>query len=318
MSDQKDKESHNPISFIQEFFGTCKTYEQAMDFLKIHKSNKFFEYSLVISRKILFSLVVYQFGKEMNYPDVLYTKARQMILYFLQNKEDHPLERRRIVRNFIEEFDKFKKEDLKKYMYELGVEYAQLQDIKNHLGETEDDQIWKQQIEELQNKITEYVNQSNGYPDFQKCLDSLLSMKKEIIQQFMEQAYWDIVKEDLSHNKFDLLITNFLDIKQMLLEIHRDEDTIEIMDEKYFIQLLENQLFDDKALIGQIEFIYGKMKKYGIPIYDSLIDKTKKSLIEEVEKTGINSDIIVKTFQKTVPLLKFYLDVIRIYRKKIP
>lgn len=328
------KTDANLLHLIHEFFSTCKTYDLAMQFLKSNRNCKFYEYTHVSSRKILLSLLIYQFGKEIDYPDELISKARQMILFILRERDvqakeqgqgrsqesqeqGQVKERRKVIREFLEEFDKYKKEDLRKYMYELGVEYAQLQDIKDRLKEGEDDDIWKEQIEILQKKILEYVHHSNGYDEFQKCLSSLQSIKNQIIEQCMEHAYWDILKQDLEEKRYDLLLKNFTEIKNMLLEMHEDEDTKEIMDEKYLQQLLTNDLFDDRAFIGQIEFIYGKMKKYGIPIYDPLIEKTKLSLIHEIKEKGLSTDIIVKTFQKTLPMLKFYIDIIKIYRKKI-
>lgn len=308
----------NIIPLIHEFFSTCKTYDLAIEFLRTNRMSKIFDYTLVNSRKILLALVIYQFGKDVDYPEALQSKARQMILYFLKNKEDEENERKNVVEKYLVEFNNYKKEDLKKYMYELGVEYVQLQDIKDRMnGELEDEVQWKEQIEHLQKKILEYVNSCNGYDEFQKCLASLLSIKQQIIEEAVEKTYWNMVLADIQNKKFDLLIANFQDIKNMLLEIHDDQDTKEIMDENYFKQLLENELFDERAMIGQIEFIFGKMKKYGIPVYDSLIEKTKNGLIKDILDKGLIPDVIVKTFHKTVPMLKFYLEIIQIYRKKI-
>lgn len=318
-SDRDNRSCVNIVSMIHQFFSTCKTYELATDFLRSNRTIKIFDYSLVSSRKILLALVIYQFGKEIDYPESLQSKARQLILYLLKNKEtQEEQERKNIIDQYLFEFDCYKKEDLKKYMYELGVEYSQLEDMKERMnGELEDEIQWKDQIEHLQKKILEFVHSSNGYDEFQKCLASLLSIKQQIIEEAMEKTYWKMVLEDIQDKRFDLLIANFQDIKNMLLEIHDDQDTKEIMDEKYFLQLLENELFDERAMIGQIEFIFGKMKKYGIPVYDSLIDKSKNGLIKEIEENGLTPSLIVKTFQKTVPMLKFYLEIIQIYRKKI-
>lgn len=309
------------VNLIHEFFSTCITYDHAMDFLITNRACKFFEYSLVSSRKMLLALVIYQFGKEIDYPEALQSKARQMILFLLRNNSENvsgtEQERKQIVKEYLVAFDEYKKEDLKKYMYELGIEYAQLDDLKLRLKENETDETWKEQIEHLQKKIREYVHSSNGYDEFQKCLSYLHSMKEQIVEQVMEETYWKMIKEDLEAKRYDLIIANFVDIKNMLLEIHDDQDTKEIMDESYFQQLLENDLFDDRAMLGQIDFIFVKMKKYGIPVYDKLIDKTKEILVKDIQENGLTIDVIVKTFQKTVLMLKFYLDIINIYRKKI-
>ena len=321
MSDPTITERDILVRLIQEFFSTCKTYELAMDFLKINKNVKFFDYSNQISRKILLGLVIYQFGKEIGYPDILQQKARQMILFILTTKDPSLLkgtERRKVIREFLEEFEKYKKEDLKKYMYEIGVEYHQLQDIKDRLDmKDESSKDWIEQIEDLQKQILNYVHMSNGYNEFQNCLATLNAVKEQIVMESLEESYWRLLLSEVKEKRYDLLISNYSEIKNILLQIRDESDVKEIMDEKYLTQLLENDLFDEKALKGQIDFIFMKMKRHGIPIYDSLIDKTKKSLYDKIDENGISPEIIVEAFQKTLPLLTFYYDIIKIYRKQM-
>lgn len=309
------------VPIIHEFFSTCKTYDLAMEFLKTKKDSKFFDYTNSVSRKILLGLVIYQFGKEIGYPELLQQKARQMILFVLTTKDPNILkgpERRKIVREFLEEFEKYKKEDLKKYMYDLGIEYHQLQDIKDRLDERdESSKEWIEQIEDIQKQILNYVHLSNGYDHFQDCLSSLNSLREQIVMDHLEKAYWNLLLTEVKEKRFDLLISNYTEIKNILLKIRDEQDVHEIMDESFLNQLLENDLFDDKALKGQIDFIFMKMKRHGIPIYDSLIDKTKKSLFDKIDENGISPEIIVESFQKTLPLLKFYYDIIKIYRKQM-
>jgi hypothetical protein len=309
------------VPIIHEFFSTCKTYDLAMDFLKANKNSKFFDYTNSVSRKILLGLVIYQFGKEIGYPDLLQQKARQMILFVLTTKEPKILkgpERRKIVREFLEEFEKYKKEDLKKYMYDLAIEYHQLQDIKDRLDKREESSNeWIGQIEDIQKQILNYVHLSNGYDDFQDCLSSLNSLKEQIVMDNLEKAYWNLLLTEVKEKRFDLLISNYTEIKNILLQIRDEQDVHEIMDESFLNQLLENDLFDEKTLKGQIDFIFMKMKRHGIPIYDSLIDKTKKSLFDKIDENGISPEIIVESFQKILPLLKFYYDIIKIYRKQM-
>jgi hypothetical protein len=133
----------------------------------------------------------------------------------------------------------------------------------------------------------------------------------------LENAYWDMMLDDLSNNKLDLLMGNYKEIKNMLLEMKDDQDTKEILDEDYLIQLLKNQLFEAKTLADQIEFIYHKMKIYGVPIYDKLLDKQKKELLDELLEKGLSNEMIVQVFRKTIPIVQNYLEIIRIYRKEI-
>jgi hypothetical protein len=367
--DEKKLVQEQPITrlvpLIHEFFNNCSTHAIGMEFLKANKCCNFFEYNRVSSRKILMSLIVYKFGKDLGYPETLFTNARKMILFFLRNGETEEDERKKVVEEYLQTFNEFKKQDLQKYMHDLAIEYAQLQDIKDRLLQsdkdlwtikksdkksddedseesdqerdqeftieiddteptedddtelTEDIEIWLEQIDYLQKKILRFVHFSNGYDDFHSCLGSLLIIKKQAVEDLMEKAYWDTFLKDLDNKDYRLLLSNFQEIKCMLLEMHEDEDTKEIMDESYLKQLIERDLFDDRAMIGQIEFVFSKMKKYGVPVYDKLLEKSKTCLIEDIEQNGLSPEVVVKTFQKIFTLLKLYLDIIQIYRKQL-
>ncbi len=313
---EKNKSPEN-ISFlkvIHRFFDEVKESDHAFVFLKQFVNCKIYDYTVISTRKLFYSLVCYQFAKELGYPESLQSKARQVIIYELQKKEEIPNIRRKIFKDYLVEFDQFKNEDLKNYMYELGVQFNQLGEMRNRLLEYPE---WIESIEGLQWKIKEQVRVARGETLFQECLDTLQIMKRDIVKQNLENAYWDMMLEDLSNNKLDLLIENYQEIKKMLLEMKEDQDTKEILDKDYLIQLLENKLFEAKTLADQIEFIYHKMKLYGVPIYDKLLDKQKKELLDELLEKGLSNEMIVKVFRKTIPIVQNYLEIIRIYRKEI-
>jgi hypothetical protein len=302
------------VPIIHQFFNDVTNVEQAFSFLKKYTHCKIYEYTIVSTRKLFYALAAYKFGKELEYPEQLFTKARQVILYELQKKEDNPIERRKIFKDYLLEFDQYKEEDLKNYMYELGVQFHQLEEMRTRLS---DHPEWLESIEGLQFKIKEQVRVARGENIFKECLDCLGGLKKEIVKQNLENAYWDMMMEDLSNNKIDLLMENYVDIKRMLLEMRDDQDTKEILDEDYIRQLLENNVFEAKTLASQIEFIYHKMKLYGVPIYDKLLDKQKNELIDDLIENGISNEMIIKVLRKTLPIVQNYLEIIRIYRKEI-
>ena len=310
----KSPETISFLKVIHRFFEEVKDSNQAFVFLKQFVNCKIYDYTLISTRKLLYSLVCYQFSNELGYPESLQAKARQVIIYELQKHEEIPNVRRKIFKDYLVEFDHFKDEDLKNYMYELGVQFNQLEEMKNRLSEYPE---WLESIEGLQFKINEQVRVARGESIFQECLETLNGLKKEIVKQNLENAYWDMMLDDLSNNKLDLLMGNYKEIKNMLLEMKDDQDTKEILDEDYLIQLLKNQLFEAKTLADQIEFIYHKMKIYGVPIYDKLLDKQKKELLDELLEKGLSNEMIVQVFRKTIPIVQNYLEIIRIYRKEI-
>jgi hypothetical protein len=328
-------ENVNFLQIIHTFFSNVKTYQDGTDYLKKHMNKKIYDYSLFDTRKIFYSLIIYKFGKELQYPEILQTSARQLILFVLQTsarqlilfilqtnddtEKDPPKEtekdkRKKIFKEFLNEFEKFKKEDFKNYMYELAIQYNQLAELIMRLTEEPE---WTVPIRNLQDKILDQVTFSKGEQLFEECLNKLGKLKQEIIKEHLVNAYWDIMLEELSSKKYEMMMKNYLLIKKILLEMRDDEDTKEILDEKYIQQLLDNDLFTNNTLISQVEFIYHKMKIYGIPIYDKLIDKSKNNLIQEIHEKGTSPEMITNVFKKILPLLQSYIEIIRIYRQRI-
>ena len=309
------------LPIIHKFFSDVKTFVEGTDFLKKHMNEKIFEYTLFETRKIFYSLIVYKFGKELEYPELLQTSARQVILLVLQNRMTHDVsdkslikKRKKIFKEFLQAFEKYKKEDFKNYMYELAVQYNQLVELRLSLSEEPE---WLESIQKLQDKILDQVIFSKGETLFEECLNKLGKLKLDIIKEQLVNAYWDIMLNELDHKCYKMMIENYVVMKNLLLEMREDEDTKEILDEKYILQLLENDLFTEDTLIGQVEFIFHKMKKYGVPIYDKLLDKTRDSLITDIKEKGICPEIVVYVLKKTFPVLDSYIEIIRIYRNRI-
>lgn len=305
------------ISIIHKFFSDVKSYEEGIELLKTYQKRKIKDYPLFTSRKIFYSLIIYKFGKELEYPEALQTKARQLILFYLQNKEEDKNfgeKRRKVVKDFIEEFETYKKEDFKTYMSELAVQYNQLTEMRDRLSEEPE---WIVEIQKLQDKILDQVLFVKGEPLFKEYLTTLGNLKREIIKEHLVHAYWDMMKDELMNKNYSLMMKNYLLMKELLLEMREDQDTKEVLDESYIQQLLDNDLFMDKTLIGQVEFIYHKLKIYGIPIYDKMIENTKNELIKNIQENGLCPDSVVNVFRKTVPVIQNYIEIIRIYRKRI-
>jgi hypothetical protein len=199
-------------------------------------------------------------------------------------------------------------------MYELGVEYNQLSEMLNRLTDYPE---WTEEIRTLQSKIIKQVESLKGQTVFNECLEILGQLKQEIVKEHLVTAYWDMMKDELTENKYDMMMKNYLLIKNILLEMREDQDTKEILDEKYIQQLLDNHLFTSETFISQIDFIFHKIKIYGNPIYDKIIEKTKNNIIQEIKEKGMSPTLVTDVFKKTIPVLQNYIEIIRIYRKKI-
>jgi len=307
----------NYVHVIHQFFTNVKTYEESVQFLKQYLHYKVYDYTLQASRKIFYALVVYKFGKELDFSNELQSKARDAILFVLQNTiEDKAFhdKRKKIFREYTVELDKFKTQDIKNYMYELGVQYNQLVEMRERLGDYPE---WLESIQGLMDKIIKQVDLVKGEKIFEQCLETLGGLKREIIKEQLVNAYWDMMLDQLNQKKYDMMMKNYLLIKNILLEMREDQDTKEILDEEYIQQLLDKDLFTTNTLMSQVDFIFHKMKVYGIPIYDKLLERTKNNLLKEISEKELGPESVVLVFKKTLPFLQNYIEIIRIYRNQI-
>jgi hypothetical protein len=309
----------NFIPVIHKFFSDVKVFDDTNSFLNGYRNNKVYDYGVLDSRKIFYCLVVYKFGKELEYPEPLQAKAREVIIYMLKNQETTQdqkiiLERKKLVKQYFEQFEAFKKEDIKNYMFELGVQYHQLEEMTQKMTDSPE---WLDSLQMLKDKIKQQVVYMKGEEEFKKCLELLESVKEQMVKQQLEKVYWDVMTEEIEQKKYGLMLKNYSEIKDILLEMRDDQDTKDILDEEYIRQLLEKDLFTVDNLISQVEFIFYKTKVYGIPIYDKLLDKSKNDLVEEIRTRGLEPKMISDVFKKVIPILEHYIDVIRMYRKEI-
>lgn len=296
-------------SIVHNFFNQIKTYEEGKQYLQSIKDFTYKDLGSTISKKILFGLIIYKFGKDLGYPEYIVKISRDLVLNILKGTDSHTF-----ISEYIKAFDDWKSQDLKQYIYELSVSYYNLEETRL---KTINDPEWIEQIIFLQNKIRKQVHSIRGDILFNTNLNTFNQYKKDTITDMVDNMYWDILEKQIEERDYEMLIKNYIEIKEMLNEIHLDKDTNEILDEEHLTKLLKNNLFNKENLIGHINFIYDKIIIYGIPIYDSIINKTKKDIINDINDNDLTPKIIRKSFEKTMKHLTHLLSNIRLFRNNM-
>jgi hypothetical protein len=306
------------LSLIHTFFQEVNNIDIGNNFLKKNKSFiyhhideiKQVKYSNIQSRKIIYSLLLYKFPNELNCPNNLYQKSREFILNILNNNTISI----KFINEYITLFDEWKKKDLEDFMLDIASSYINLQETRKTVI---DDPEWIKHIDDFSNKLLTSGKKLNE-KKFLEILNTLSikldNNKKNMIQNVMEQVYWDKFKNLLEQNDYSMLYQNFNEIKDILDEIKQDENVNEIMDIDFLKQIIHSNVFNEKYLINYINFIVDKLLSYGIPIYDKLIKKTKEKLINDILENSLTPLSITNTYKSLMDLLVKLIKIIRIYR----
>jgi hypothetical protein len=312
------------IQLINRFFSTVKTYNDAIKFLNENKDYIHEPYNNIQTKKILFTLVIYKFNNEYNYPDKIKKYARNIILYFLDNSK-YPKELlHKEILKYLREFDTWKQNDLDKLLLEITGSIVNLEEMKQNIirkdTKSDIDNEWIEKINDLIKKINDYGNKLNAKL-FKEKLDTLRlniqEQKEKLAKDIIDDIYWTNFLETIKNNDYELLYNNFEEIKNILNEIKPEETNNQVIDINYLKQLIENNVFSPEYLSNYINYITTKLLKYGIPAYDHIVKDTRIKLIKNIDDNGLTPEIITNTFRFLMNMLVKLIEIIRIYRKHI-
>ncbi len=309
------------ISIINNFFKSVNNINEGMVFLNENKTFKYDNYSSIQTKKIIYSLMIYKFGNELQCHEKLKVQSRTIILHILDPVKYPKSILQREIAIYLKEFDIWKNKDLYDILVELAGSYINLEETKksilNNNNLTDVDKEWILNLEQLMDKIFRYGNKLNQ-EKFKSVLDNLRidlnKQKEQVVTDIMEKMFWQKFYEELKDNKFDMLFENFEEIKKILHEIKTENVIDEILDINYLKQLIEHNLFDANYLISYINYIVNILLKYGIPAYDKIIKETQLMLINNIKTNGVTPEIITDTYRYLMDFLNKLIKVIRIYR----
>ena len=287
-----------------EFLSNIKTLDMGRKELIKFRNITIGELSLVDSRNIWFSLLLYKFKKDLDINDILWSKARKVILSIL--REENILD---TINEYMVEFNLWKQSDYNEFILEVASIYYNLLQIKDSIEETKNNNTideWKDNYNGLINKVRESA-QKMGF------LNNINNRKKNIVEDIMKKAFWDLVEKDITESKYDIIYTILIEIKQNLLDIlptnmnnnldilpTNMNNNLDILDISYIKQRIESNTFDKEYLLELFRSIIEFLTYWDSEEYKKLYDKEMEEVMSNTNITiVIKKSMLLTTDLKT-------------------
>jgi hypothetical protein len=289
------------------FLNDAKTLDQGQKILVDHASIEIDGLSNTQVRKLLSALVLYKFPNE---EKLMMDESRTLILSILKSEVTPEC-----IQTYLQAFDEFKKKDFEKYVYDLAGSYFNLVDL---LDKVDQESEWILNIQQLCDKIKNQVKKIKGEDLFEKYLQMLENVKLQTTTHLVEEIFWKKMKEDIENQEYGHVLVQLVEIKSLLRELMGEkENTIdERIDIEYIKQRLNQNDFTPQLLSGIIDYIFDKVIRYGIPIYDKVMNETRDHLLKDISH-GLTPELIVSSIKISTKVLLDLLIVVRTYREKM-
>lgn len=267
-----------------EFLFNIKTLDMGRKELIKFRNISIGNLSLVDSRNVWFTLLLYKFKKELDINDILWSKARKVILSIL--REENILD---TINEYMVDFNLWKQNDYNEFILEVASIYYNLLQIKDSIEETKNNSTiseWKDNYNSLISKVRESAQKMGFLDKIEEIANNINNKKKSIVEDIMKKAFWDLVEKDITENKYDIIYTILVEIKQNLLDILPNNNNLDILDISYIRQRIESNTFDKEYLLELFSSIIEFLKYWDSEEYKNLY-------IKEYEEVMNNTNITI-------------------------
>ena len=241
------------------------------------------------SRFFIMSFMIRFYSKNILIKDIftpIYFLAKSVIISYFRLNEDYNMNIdtfRYYFKKYVEHFEEWKKKEKKIMSNQLLMQYF---DIKNTLEQT-NEELYKTVLNEQKNKIEKYIKiEKCGYKieklqkEHKEVKDILIKLNQEnktgfeyhgtIIEIVGKKAFWDNFIKLLKDNNteksniiiYDVISNFVIKLKKLVpnrIDLHKYYD--EYYDIKYIKQLIDNNIFDYKAMNKLIMFSMKELQK---------------------------------------------------------
>ncbi len=283
--------------FLMNFLNnsSIKTLDEAQTTLRTYRNKKFSDLSLLHSRDVHMSVLLYRFKDDMNTGEIMWQTARNMILSILRQDENQ----HENIQLYLAEFKKWKESDMNDFVLEIASTYYNLVQIRKSIENTtemtnETQEEWVPHLNQIMQKIADRCNQLNIYQKVLQHVAYFEQQKSEMVYTIMSKVYWDSIETDLYHEQYDLFFRNLEELKINLLSILPKQDTILLADfhDKYDIefikQLISRQLFDKDYLVSFFTYIISLLQSMDGSQFITNYQTAIQSTIESIANTDIS------------------------------
>jgi hypothetical protein len=261
---------------------TLRTMESSKQYLLSLRDVPISTFSVTESRSLWFCLLLYKWKSEFNPPDELWQASRTFILETLQEKEHSS------ARHCINLFQEWKQRDLDSFVNEMVGYYMQVLHLKETIEETKQDdtiQEWRESYQRLLVKIRNAAEHMGFLATLEEKVNHIIQVRQSIVQDTMRRAYWDMLEDDIRHERFDTILCQLTELKDCIKDIIpiRFHATLhDRFDIDYVRQRIMEKQFDHDDIIALCRWVMDSMKEWDSesirPLYDREIERWEQSI----------------------------------------
>ena len=266
--------------------GSCATFEGAKQYLIGLRKNGMTGRTLVESRALWFSLLLYKFRSENGITDEVWAAAKGFVLANL--RQDADLEDR--AQHFLRTFHDWKRDDRVSFLNEVVGYYLEVLQLKETIEETKEEATiseWRDSYVGLLQKIRDSAQRMGFLAELDARVAEVHRVRNSLVESMMKRAYWDLVEQDIREEKYTMVLCQLLELKELLKEViperfHADlHDRFDIDDIQARIQA---RALDSGYLVQLCRWVMDTMKEWDSeearPLYDREI-QTWETVVQE-------------------------------------
>lgn len=260
------------------------TVESAKNYLIPLRRAAMDGYTLIESRCLWFSLLIYKFRSDINIPDELWAAAKAFILGSLRQDPDLGS----CARRYLERFDVWKQEDRKSFANDVIGYYLEVLQLKQTIEETKDEATiaeWKDSYQSLICKIREAASRMGFLADLDARVAEVHQARHSLVETMMKRAYWDMIENDIREEKYTSVLCQLFELKDLVKGIIPSRfhaDLQEKFDVEYIQEKLESRALDPGYLVQLCRWIMDSMKEWDSasarPLYDREIHTWERAI----------------------------------------
>lgn len=263
---------------------SLSTIEAAKQYLITLHRTAMDGYTMMESRRLWFSLILYKFRTEHNVSDNLWAAARGYLLDILSSHSlgDAP------ARHFLAVFDEWKKEDHASFVNEVIGYYLEVLHLKQTIEETREESTiaeWKDSYQGLIYKIRDAATRMGFLAQLDERVGEVNRARQTLVENMMKRAYWDLVEQNIREKQYTSVLLQLLELKELVKEVIPSRfhtDLHEKFNIEYIQEKLEQEVLDPAYLVQLVRWIMDSMKEWDAastrPLYDREIQTWEESI----------------------------------------
>jgi T-complex protein 11 len=269
------------------YFLSLKTFEQSKQYMVSIRDIVINGCTLIQSRSLWFSLLLYKYRDEYKPTDDLWKHARMFILETLRNQCNQ-----QIIDTYLSLFNEWKKQDYLSFINEVVGYYVQILHLKETIEETKEETTiseWQQSYRSLLYKIRDGAKRMGFLDVLDEKVKELEHTRQSIVKDIMHRAYWDMLEEDIRHQQYTSTLFQLSELKNLVKDIipaKFHQELHDVFDMDYITQRIDTLTLDYTFLIGLCRWIIESLKEWdneaSSPLYDRELE-IWESKIEKLE-----------------------------------